>query len=72
MKKNIAGYEGWMIRGRWQNEQQAVGGAFSAYAFYEPVTSQLFLIDNTVYHPEGDKLPALIELEIISNSLKIK
>ena len=72
MKKIIAGYEGWMIRGRWQNEISSVGGAFSAFAFYEPVKEEIFLIDNAVYYPEGDKLPALIELEVISNSLKIK
>ncbi|MCF7920728.1 MAG: DUF4837 family protein [Candidatus Cloacimonetes bacterium] len=72
MKKKIAGYDGWMIRGRWQNAKQAVGGAFSAFAFYEPAKRLFFLIDNSVYYPEGNKLPALLELEIISNSLKIK
>lgn len=71
-KYKIAGYDGWMIRGRWQNDIHAVGGAFSAFAFYHNETQNLFLIDNSVYYPEGDKLPALIELEIISNSLKIK
>lgn len=71
-KYEIAGHDGWMIRGRWQNDKHAIGGAFTAFAFYDKRTENLFLIDNSVYYPEGDKLPALIELEVISNSLKIK
>jgi len=29
-------------------------------------------VDNSVYHPDGEKLEALYELEIISNTLKLK
>jgi Domain of unknown function (DUF4837) len=68
----IAKYEGLKLMGRWQNEKHAMGGAFSCFAFWEPELKQVFIIDNSVYYPEGDKLSALIELEIISNSLRIK
>ncbi len=71
-RTKIAGYDGLKIMGRWQNDKYAVGGAFSCYAFHVPAGNQVFLIDNSVYYPEGDKLPALIELEIISNSIKLK
>ncbi|MCF7911123.1 MAG: membrane lipoprotein lipid attachment site-containing protein [Candidatus Cloacimonetes bacterium] len=69
---SIAGYEGLKLMGRWQNDKHAMGGAFACFAFWEPELKQVFIIDNSVYYPEGDKLPALIELEIISNSLRIK
>ncbi len=71
-KTKIAGYDGLKITGRWQNDKYAVGGAFSCFAFHVPAGNQVFLIDNSVYYPEGDKLPALIKLEIISNSFKLK
>jgi len=68
----ISGYSGLKIMGRWQNEKHYMGGAFSCFAFWEPVKKQVFIIDNSVYYPEGDKLTALIELEIISNSFRLK
>jgi hypothetical protein len=68
----IAGYEGIKLMGRWQNDQYAMGGAFSCFAFYLPEQGKVFLIDNSVYYPAGDKLPALIELEIISGTFRLK
>lgn len=68
----IAGYEGIKITGRWQNDNFAIGGAFTSFAFYVPEKKQAFILDNSVYYPEGEKLPALIELEIIADSFKIK
>ena len=71
-KYNIAGYEGWKLSGRWQNYKYSVGGAFQSFAFLDKNTEQAYLVDNSVYYPEGYKLTSLIELEIISQSLIIK
>ena len=68
----IAGHKGMKLRGRWQNKKYYMGGAFSCFAFWEPDMKKVFIIDNSVYYPEGDKLLALIELEIISNSFRLK
>ncbi|MDP8321296.1 MAG: DUF4837 family protein [Candidatus Stygibacter australis] len=68
----ISRYSGLKLMGRWNNKKYYIGGAFSCFAFWEPERKQVFIIDNSVYYPEGDKLPALIELEIISNSFRLK
>jgi len=62
----------WKLSGRWQNKKYAVGGAFQSFAFYDEKTKSAFLIDNSVYYPEGDKIPSLIELEVISRTFQIK
>ncbi|MCK5050398.1 MAG: DUF4837 family protein, partial [Candidatus Cloacimonetes bacterium] len=71
-KFKLAGYQGWRLTGRWQNKKHSVGGAFQSFAFYDETNGLAYLIDNSVYHPEGEKLEALYELEIISNTLKLK
>ena len=67
--KDFAGVK---ISGRWQNRKLVAGGAFQTFAFYDKNTKTAFIIDNTVYFPQGDKLKALLELEVISNTFKIK
>lgn len=71
-KYKLAGIKGWRLTGRWQNKKHAVGGAFQSFAFYDDNTGIAYLIDNSVYFPDGEKLEALYELEIISNSLKLR
>ena len=71
-KFKLAGYQGWRLTGRWQNKKHSVGGAFQSYALYDEVNGLAYLVDNSVYYPDGEKLEALYELEIISNTLKLK
>jgi 5-bromo-4-chloroindolyl phosphate hydrolysis protein len=66
------GFEGWKISGRWQNKKYAVGGAFQSFAFFDAASKKAYLIDNSIYFPEGFKLAGLIEMEVISRTLKIK
>ncbi len=58
------------ISGVWQNHKYAIGGAFTAFAFYK--NNRAYLIDNSVFYPQGFKLPALIELEVISRTLTVQ
>ncbi len=67
----LENHSGWKLSGKWQNYKYAVGGAFQSFAFYHKESSSAYIIDNSVYFPEGYKLSALIELEIIANTLKI-
>ena len=69
---NFADRKAFKISGRWQNEQYIVGGAFQAFAFYDQKRKLAFIVDNSVYYPEGDKIEALIETEIISRTIKLK
>ena len=71
-KYKIAGYKGIMLRGRWQNDKYAIGGAFNTFAFWTSLQNKVFIIDNSVYYPEGNKLCYLLELEIISNTFQLK
>jgi len=71
-KYKLAGHQGWRLTGRWQNKKHSVGGAFQSFAFYDEINGRAYLIDNSVYHPDGEKLEALYELEIISSTLKLK
>jgi hypothetical protein len=71
-KYELAGNKGWRLTGRWQNKKHSVGGAFQSFAFYDEINERAYLVDNSVYHPDGEKLDALYELEIISNTLKLK
>ena len=68
----IGSYQGWKLSGRWQNKKYAVGGAFQSFAFYDEVTKKAYIVDNSIYFPEGFKLAGLIETEVISQTIKIK
>lgn len=70
----IAGQNGWKIYGHWINRQQSggVGGAFQTFAFWHQPTKTAYLVDNLVYYPDGDKLPVLLELGMLAQSLSVK
>lgn len=69
-RTRLAGYEAWRLVGAWKNETHLIGGAFQSYAFWHE--GKAYIVDNSVFFPAGDKLPTLIELYVISNSIKIK
>lgn len=68
----FAGYQGFRISGPWENQKLIIGGAFQTMAFWHPGTKRAYLIDNSVFFPAGDKLAILLELHMISSTLKIK
>ncbi|MCD4819057.1 MAG: DUF4837 family protein [Candidatus Cloacimonetes bacterium] len=71
-KYKLSNHKGFKLSGRWQNLKYVVGGAFQSFAFYDSQAKIGYLIDNSVYFPEGFKLPALMELEIISKTFETK
>ena len=68
----LDGTDALKMSGRWQNRKYAVGGAFQTFAFYDETNRRAYLIDNSVFYPEGFKLPALIELEVIGRTFNLK
>jgi hypothetical protein len=68
----IADTDGLRFGGLWQNQKYAVGGPFQTFAFYHQPTGTAYVIDNSIYWPEGYKLPGLIELEEIAKTIRIK
>lgn len=69
-KTQFLSYNGYKLSGRWQNPDYFIGGAFVSSAFYDEKQKIAYLIDNAVFFPEGEKLRALIGLEIISKTFK--
>lgn len=69
-KTQFLSYNGYKLSGRWQNPDYFVGGAFVSFAFYDEEQKIAYLIDNSVFFPEGEKLRALMGLEIISKTFK--
>lgn len=65
-------YNAFRLLGAWKNMKHMIGGGFQSYAFWDEKTKTAYLIDNIVYFPAGDKLPILVELYVLSNSLQIK
>ncbi|MBW6513306.1 MAG: DUF4837 family protein [Candidatus Syntrophosphaera sp.] len=70
----IAGQDGLRIYGHWINKSLGggVGGAFQTYAFWHEISQTAYVVDSIVYFPDGEKLPSLLELGMISQSLQIK
>ncbi len=64
------GFNGYKLSGRWQNLHNFTGGAFACWGFYDETQKIGYMIDNAVFFPEGDKLRALIGLEIISKTFQ--
>ncbi|MDD4309042.1 MAG: DUF4837 family protein [Candidatus Cloacimonetes bacterium] len=68
----LGSQNGYRLMGAWKNMKHAIGGGFQSFSFWDENTKTAYIIDNIVYFPAGDKLPILVELYAISNSLKIK
>lgn len=71
-RSNFAGYNGWKLIGPWENHKLLIGGAFQSMGFWDARTKRAYIIDNSVYFPAGDKLSILVELYMISSTLKLK
>ncbi|HHI87818.1 MAG TPA: DUF4837 family protein [Candidatus Cloacimonetes bacterium] len=67
-KADFLGYQAYKLSGRWQNPGNFTGGAFACWGFYDETQKIAYMIDNSVFFPEGNKLRALIGLEIISKT----
>lgn len=65
-------YDGFRLLGSWKNMKHTIGGGFQSFAFWDARTKTAYIVDNSVYFPAGDKLPILLELYTIANSMKIK
>jgi hypothetical protein len=70
----IAGFEGLRMYGHWVNRDLGggVGGAFQSFAFWHAPSKTAYFIDNIVFFPDGSKLPYLLELGMISQSISVK
>lgn len=61
----------WKISGLWENLEEAQGGPFVSYFFYDEKSNQSFFIHTMIFHPGKDKYMLLRQLDIIAHSFRI-
>ncbi|MBD3335817.1 MAG: DUF4837 family protein, partial [Candidatus Eisenbacteria bacterium] len=54
------------LEGLWQNEEYTMGGGFRSILFMQG--ERFYFIDMAVFHPPGDKLPYMRELEAVAST----
>ncbi|MCD4829570.1 MAG: DUF4837 family protein [Candidatus Cloacimonetes bacterium] len=71
-KNRFAEQDAWQMNGHWINDETITGGAFQSWGFYDDDTGRAYLVDTSVFYPEGKKLPPLVELELIARTFRLK
>ena len=64
------GRQAQITTGLWENDQPAAGGPFKNWAFYDPYSQRVYMIDVAVHAPEQDKQPFLRRMEIIASTFR--
>ncbi len=62
----------WRITGMWEKIEEAQGGPFLHYIFYDGVTDRTYQINMTVFFPGKDKMILLRQLDILAHSLYVE
>jgi hypothetical protein len=68
----LGGRNTFCMWGRWQNTKYYVGGAFECYLVRDPGSRYVYFVDNSVFFPDDNKLPALLELDGISQTFRLR
>ena len=58
----------WKINGLWESLDDAQGGPFLAYLFYDGITDRTYYIHAMVFHPGNNKVILLQQLDLIAKS----
>ncbi len=69
-QSEFLGREAQITRGLWENVSKVKGGPFMNYAFYDPLSRRVFIIDCAMYAPQKDKLPFLHRMEVIVKTFR--
>lgn len=56
--------------GLWENDDEAAGGPFKNYTFYDPLSRRTYMIDLAVFAPGNEKVPYLRRMEIIARTFR--
>jgi hypothetical protein len=66
----FAGRPAYLVSGLWSNDEKVTGGPFRNYTFYDSGTRRIYMVDIAVWHPSGEKVPFLRQLDIMANTFK--
>ncbi len=61
----------WNITGLWESIEEAQGGPFISYLFYDESTNRTFFIHLMIFHPGKDKYLLLRQVDIVAHSFSI-
>ena len=63
-------YGAWKISGLWESIEEAQGGPFISYLFYDELTDRSFFIHSMIFHPGRDKYLLLRQVDIIAHTFE--
>ena len=66
----IGEWYAYKITGLYSVKDQALGGPFRSWVFYDGTTERVYVIDTTVFAPDRRKVPHLLQLEVIARSFE--
>ena len=61
----------WKATGLWESIQEAQGGPFIAYLFYDEATDRTYFIHIMIFHPGKDKYMLLRQVDIVAHTFRI-
>ena len=61
----------WKITGLWESIEEAQGGPFISYLFYDEATNRTFFIHLMIFHPGKDKYLLLRQVDIVAHSFRL-
>jgi len=61
----------WKITGLWESIEEAQGGPFISYLFYDEATDRTFFIHLMIFHPGKDKYLFLRQVDIVAHSFRL-
>ncbi len=61
----------WKITGLWESIEEAQGGPFISYLFYDEPSDRTYFIHLMIFHPGQDKYVLLRQVDIVAHSFEV-
>ncbi|MEE8335025.1 MAG: DUF4837 family protein [Candidatus Neomarinimicrobiota bacterium] len=62
----------WKVRGLWEHKQEAQGGPFISYLFYDEKTDRSYFIHCMIFYPNKDKYLLLRQVDMVAHTFRIR
>jgi len=62
----------WEIQGLWEHKEEAQGGPFKSYLFYDKDTDRSYYIHCMIFYPDKNKYLLLRQVEMVARTFRIK
>ena len=71
-KSEFQNWQGWKITGIWESMEEAQGGPFLSYIFYDGVTNRTYHINYLIFYPGNNKSIYMRQLNLIAHSFRTR